>query len=248
MVGASLTVPAKGAESTGQQPHSANSFHDSYRKRQVDDPSQEFPCMTSGSSSSAILPGEGRVAAGDRVDAAQIFLSSHPTTEELKNMAAAAKGGFALTGTAAIGEIGPAIGHMDIGECEDSYLFRVSLAGVKRDERKLFIRALNSSICPCTVHLQVPRMKWHDFLTAGEFSCEVEYDGKVVIRGVTTTGETTVNVGNQVFEMQTQNLCPSGHFSISFQLPGPVDPLQFSGDFGTDGILEGMVMKRHHRQ
>jgi hypothetical protein len=43
--------------------------------------------------------------------------------------------------------------------------------------------------------------------------------------------------------MQTQNLCPPGHFSVTFQLPGPVDPHQFSGNFGTDGILEGMVMK-----
>ncbi|MCI77210.1 hypothetical protein A2U01_0098480, partial [Trifolium medium] len=28
--------------------------------------------------------------------------------------------------------------------------------------------------------------------------------------------------------MQAQNLCPPGHFSVTFQLPGPVDPHQFS--------------------
>ena len=84
-------------------------------------------------------------------------------------------------------------------------------------------------------------------LTAGEFSCEVENDGKVLIKGVTMTGESTVYRHSQVFEMQTQNLCPPGHFSISFKLPGPVDPQQFSGNFGTDGILEGIVMKGMQR-
>lgn len=88
---------------------------------------------------------------------------------------------------------------------------------------------------------------WYDFsLAAGEFSCEVEIDGKVLIQGVTTTGEKTVYRYSQVFEMQTQNLCPPGHFSISFQLPGPVDPQQFCGNFGTDGVLEGIVMKGRH--
>lgn len=82
-----------------------------------------------------------------------------------------------------------------------------------------------------------------DISIAGEFSCEVENDGKVLIRGVTVTGEKTVCRYSQTFEMQSQNLCPPGHFSISFKLPGPVDPQQFSGNFGTDGILEGIVMK-----
>lgn len=81
---------------------------------------------------------------------------------------------------------------------------------------------------------------------AGDFSCEVDPMGKVLIKGVTTTGEKSVYKYSQVFEMQTQNLCPPGHFSISFQLPGPVNPEQFSGNFGIDGILEGIVMKQKH--
>ncbi|XP_009334297.2 increased DNA methylation 2 isoform X3 [Pyrus x bretschneideri] len=125
---------------------------------------------------------------------------------------AATRDGFALTGSAAMAKVGPTIGLIDIGECDDSYLFRVSLPGVRRDER--------------------------------EFSCEVENEGQVLIRGVAVTGEKTVHRYSQMFEMQTQNLCPSGQFSISFQLPGPVNPQQFSGNFGTDGILEGIVMKR----
>ncbi|XP_010414927.1 PREDICTED: increased DNA methylation 2-like [Camelina sativa] len=108
------------------------------------------------------------------------------------------------------------VGLMDIGECDDAYLFRVSLPGVKRDER--------------------------------DFSCAVEDNGKVLIRGVTTTGQKQVQRFSQVFEMQTQNLCLPGHFSVSFRLPGPVHPQEFSGNFGTDGILEGIVMKKLQKQ
>lgn len=146
---------------------------------------------------------------------AALFLPSRPTKKEWSNIVAATNSGFALTGSAAMGQIGPIMGLVDIGECEDSYLFRMSLPGVKRDDK--------------------------------EFSCEVDTDGKVFIQGITTTGEKTVSMRTQVFEMQTQNLCPPGQFSIIFQLPGPVDPHQFSGNFGTDGILEGIVVKRKPR-
>ncbi|GMN43811.1 hypothetical protein TIFTF001_013008 [Ficus carica] len=148
----------------------------------------------------------------ERVGPAIIFLSSFTTREEWDNIMATNKLGVALTGSAAMGKIGSIIGLMDIGECEHSYLFRVSLPGVSRDE--------------------------------SEFSCDVEPDGKVLIKGVTTTGEQIVCKNSQIFHMLTRNLCPPGHFSISFQLPGPVDQQQFSGSFGTDGILEGIVKKR----
>ncbi|KAG7657521.1 Alpha crystallin/Hsp20 domain [Arabidopsis suecica] len=108
------------------------------------------------------------------------------------------------------------VGLMDIGECDDAYLFRVSLPGVKRDERY--------------------------------FSCEVEDNGKVLVRGVTTTGGKRVKRYSHVFEMQTRSLCPPGNFSVSFRLPGPVHPHEFSGNFGTDGILEGVVMKNLQKQ
>ncbi|XP_009119537.1 increased DNA methylation 2 isoform X2 [Brassica rapa] len=108
------------------------------------------------------------------------------------------------------------MGLMDIGECADAYLFRVSLPGVKRDER--------------------------------HFSCEVEDNGRVLVRGVTTTGEKQVHRYSQVFKMKTHNLCPPGHFSVSFHLPGPVHPQEFTGSFGTDGIFEGTVMKKLQNQ
>ncbi|KAL7003046.1 hypothetical protein U1Q18_004204 [Sarracenia purpurea var. burkii] len=159
----------------------------------------------------AQLPAEADASTEERFKPGMVFLRSSPTPEEWENLGTATRSGFAITGSAAMGHIGRVIGLLDIGECEDSYLFRVSLPGVKRDER--------------------------------EFSCEVDSDGRVLIRGVTTTGERRVHMHSQVFEMQTQNLCPPGHFSITFKLPGPVDPRQFSGNFGTDGILEGIVMK-----
>lgn len=162
--------------------------------------------------------GMGLDGEGDSVKVgspAALFLPSRPTKKEWSNIVAATNSGFALTGSAAMGQIGPIMGLVDIGECEDSYLFRMSLPGVKRDDK--------------------------------EFSCEVDTDGKVFIQGITTTGEKTVSMRTQVFEMQTQNLCPPGQFSIIFQLPGPVDPHQFSGNFGTDGILEGIVVKRKPR-
>lgn len=77
-----------------------------------------------------------------------------------------------------------------------------------------------------------------------DFSCDIDPDGTVFIKGVTTTGESTVCKHSQIFRMQTRNLCPPGHFSITFQLPGPVDHQQFKGNFGIDGMLEGIVKKR----
>ncbi|KAI8555760.1 hypothetical protein RHMOL_Rhmol05G0199400 [Rhododendron molle] len=168
-------------------------------------------CVPVAYSNVAPLPAEVGTRSEGGFESGMVFLPSPPTREEWGNIVNVTRSGYSITGTAAMGHFGPSIGLLDIGECEDSYLFRVSLPGVKRDER--------------------------------EFGCEVAIDGKVLIRGVTTTGEQTVYMQSQVFEMQTQNLCPSGHFSISFKLPGPVDPQQFSGNFGTDGILEGIVMK-----
>ncbi|KAL2611765.1 hypothetical protein R1flu_023457 [Riccia fluitans] len=73
-----------------------------------------------------------------------------------------------------------------------------------------------------------------------DFKCEVEGDGKVTIKGSTTTGEARVFRGQRVFNMVSQFLCPPGLFTVSFRLPGAVEPTQFTGTFGSDGILEGI--------
>eukprot|EP00262_Sarcandra_glabra_P004581 TRINITY_DN15693_c0_g1_i1.p1 TRINITY_DN15693_c0_g1~~TRINITY_DN15693_c0_g1_i1.p1 ORF type:complete len:418 (-),score=65.59 TRINITY_DN15693_c0_g1_i1:704-1957(-) len=76
-----------------------------------------------------------------------------------------------------------------------------------------------------------------------QFSCEIECDGKVQLRGVTTTGERTILKHSRVFQMKTQQLCPPGPFTVMFHLPGPVDPRLFTARFGSDSILEAIVMK-----
>ncbi|TXG51877.1 hypothetical protein EZV62_021046 [Acer yangbiense] len=43
--------------------------------------------------------------------------------------------------------------------------------------------------------------------------------------------------------MKFQQLCPAGPFTVSFRLPGPVDPRLFSPNFRSDGIFEGVVIK-----
>ncbi|XP_021283025.1 alpha-crystallin domain-containing protein 22.3-like [Herrania umbratica] len=40
----------------------------------------------------------------------------------------------------------------------------------------------------------------------GDFSCDIEPDGTVVIKGISTTGEKVVHWGSLVFDMLTQNL------------------------------------------
>ncbi|KAL3683059.1 hypothetical protein R1sor_001081 [Riccia sorocarpa] len=80
-----------------------------------------------------------------------------------------------------------------------------------------------------------------------DFKCEVEGDGKVTIKGSTTTGEARVFRGQRVFNMVSQFLCPPGLFTVSFRLPGAVEPTQFTGTFGSDGILEGIVLKQRAR-
>lgn len=77
----------------------------------------------------------------------------------------------------------------------------------------------------------------------GHFSCEVELDGKVHIRGITSTGGRTVERHSRVYEMKFQQQCPPGPFTLSFNLPGPVDPRLFSPNFRSDGILEAVVTK-----
>ncbi|XP_010477342.1 PREDICTED: increased DNA methylation 3-like [Camelina sativa] len=77
----------------------------------------------------------------------------------------------------------------------------------------------------------------------GEFSCEIESDGKVILEGSTTTGEKTIQRHSRVFEMNIRKLCPSGPFKLCFSLPGPVDPRLFSPNFRSDGIFEAVIIR-----
>ncbi|XP_030440224.2 increased DNA methylation 2-like [Syzygium oleosum] len=66
------------------------------------------------------------------------------------------------------------------------------------------------------------------------FSCEYDTDGEVLVEG---------EIGGNVAESRTGDLHPPGHFSLSFQLPGHVDPMRSNCYFGSDGIFEGVVKK-----
>ena len=45
------------------------------------------------------------------------------------------------------------------------------------------------------------------------------------------------------YEMTVQQLPSPGPFTITFNLPGPVDPRVCSPEFRADGIFEAIVMK-----
>ncbi|KAK7328253.1 hypothetical protein VNO77_22356 [Canavalia gladiata] len=75
-----------------------------------------------------------------------------------------------------------------------------------------------------------------------QFRCDIESDGRVQIRGVLTGGR-TVTKQSRVFQMKIRQLCSPGPFTISFSLPGPVDPRLFAPNFRSDGIFEGVVIK-----
>ncbi|CAK9178280.1 unnamed protein product [Ilex paraguariensis] len=77
----------------------------------------------------------------------------------------------------------------------------------------------------------------------GLFSCEIERDGKVHIVGVTSTGGRTVLKHSRVFEIKFQQQCPPGPFTLSFSLPGSVDPRLLVPNFRSDGIFEAVVAK-----
>ncbi|GER36973.1 HSP20-like chaperones superfamily protein [Striga asiatica] len=77
----------------------------------------------------------------------------------------------------------------------------------------------------------------------GEFECDIQKDGKVWVRGVTSTGRKIVNKHSRVFEMKIQQQCSPGPFTLFFSLPGPVNPALFRPNFRSDGIFEAVVTK-----
>ncbi|WCJ43186.1 HSP20-like chaperones superfamily protein [Euphorbia peplus] len=75
-----------------------------------------------------------------------------------------------------------------------------------------------------------------------DFSCQVEMDGKVEIKGMTAVGEEFVGKNGHRFKMLSKNLGAPGEFSLKFNLPGPVNLQQLRGR-SMDGMLDAIVMK-----
>lgn len=76
----------------------------------------------------------------------------------------------------------------------------------------------------------------------GNLKCDIHTDGSVRIEGFVSDAQ-NLKYEWKNYEMKLQNLCPAGPFTISFNLPGTVDPRLFSPCFRPDGILEVVVLK-----
>lgn len=72
--------------------------------------------------------------------------------------------------------------------------------------------------------------------------CSIQLDGRVRIEGVIVESQ-FIKSSSKMFEMKQQQLCPPGPFTVSFNLPGPVDPRLSTLSFRPDGILEVVVLK-----
>lgn len=75
-----------------------------------------------------------------------------------------------------------------------------------------------------------------------KIKCEIQREGRVCIQGVIPEIAIPSDTGC-LYRMQVQQLCPPGPFSITFNLPGQVDPRLFSPNFRSDGIFEVVVVK-----
>lgn len=98
-------------------------------------PPHSFGYATASADDTSPSPAETNPALGGQP--AMVFLPPHATNEEWNNIVAATKSGVALTGSAALGKVGPAMGSVDIAESPGEYVFRVSLPGVTRDQSEL---------------------------------------------------------------------------------------------------------------
>ncbi|KAL8088488.1 hypothetical protein AgCh_038315 [Apium graveolens] len=73
-----------------------------------------------------------------------------------------------------------------------------------------------------------------------DLKCSVRDDGRVKVEGMVK--DTSLQDANVLYEAKMQECSPPGHFSISFNLPGPVDPRLVQLSY-KQGILEVTVMK-----
>ncbi|KAE8704247.1 hypothetical protein F3Y22_tig00110458pilonHSYRG00311 [Hibiscus syriacus] len=76
-----------------------------------------------------------------------------------------------------------------------------------------------------------------------KLKCEIQRDGKVLIQGIIPQGTEVLRGLSKKCEMRNEMFCSPGPFTISFTLPGPVDPRLFSPTFRPDGILEVVVLR-----
>ena len=84
--------------------------------------------------------------------------------------------------------------------------------------------------------------KWRSLLIAGKVKCNIRPNGRVQIEGV--VGDIAILKDKSAYEMKVEQLCPPGPFTVTFNLPGPVDARLSSCNFRPEGILEVFVKSR----
>ncbi|XP_039026524.1 increased DNA methylation 3-like [Hibiscus syriacus] len=72
-----------------------------------------------------------------------------------------------------------------------------------------------------------------------KLKCEIQRDGQ----GIVTQGTEVLWGLSRKCETRNETFCSPGPFTISFTLPGAVDPRLFSPTFRPDGILEVEVLR-----
>lgn len=88
-------------------------------------------------------------APNTKLGAAMLLLPSLPTLEQWNSVVNATHPLITFTGAAAARSSGPLIGLVDIGSCEDAYLFRTALPGVRKEEGRNLI-LWNASVSMCS--------------------------------------------------------------------------------------------------
>lgn len=66
----------------------------------------------------------------------------------------------------------------------------------------------------------------------------------MILRGVTVTGWKMLVRQSRQLDLQRDQLCPPGEFSVVFQLPGPVESKEMTSNLGSDGVFVGVVKKK----
>ena len=78
-------------------------------------------------------------------------------------------------------------------------------------------------------------------IKTGRLKCNIKMTGRVDIEGVITESK-SIEASSKPFKMIVQQICPPGPFTVSFNLPGSVDPRLCSLSF-KPVILEVVVLK-----
>lgn len=80
-------------------------------------------------------------------------------------------------------------------------------------------------------------------MVAGKLKCNIQRNGKVRIQGAISDEAGMLKGSQSTYQVRVQQICQAGPFSVSFNLPGPVDPRLVMPTFRSDGILEVVVMR-----